>query len=164
RPGEVLLAIGELLATVVGEAHRRDGAAIDRRQPAADHRQHAGSPGAARTEIRDEGIAALRRNIDEKIVGQVRRQAAAPVTVEVTTNDAEEQQRHDAGAEGDDLHDAVGSAPAETGDAIPPGDSGAGAQPAGCHDEERAGQGEYGDESSEPEREAEAELPVEHDP
>ena len=148
-PGQVLLAGREVLLAA-SAARVLDRAAVDEREPAANHRQHPGGARALSLEEVHEVPARRGGNVDEEIVGQVRRQRALPVPVQVTAQDAQQQQHHDAGAEGDQLHDALGAAAAQIGDAEAPGDADAAAQPPREVDQQAAGERQQQDEGGEP--------------
>ncbi len=112
----------------------------------------------------DKPVPLGRRNVDEEIVGKIRRQLAAPVAVQVTTNDTEQQQNHNARSEGDDLHDTFGAATTQICNTIAPGDTNTASQPAGEIDEQRTGERQQCDEDSQTARKADEQPPVEHHP
>ena len=149
RPGEVLLAGGEALLAAVPRAQRLDGATVDGGQSSADHRQYARGAGALRLEEAHEVLAHRGRDVDEEVIRKIRRQGALPVAVQIVAQDRQQQQRHDAGAEGHQLHHALGAPPAQVRDAKAPRDSDPAAQPPGERHEREARERESQDEDDE---------------
>ena len=121
RPGDVLVAIGELAAAWRRELDVVDRLAVDVRHARTDHRPRARMLRAALFEELRELLVLVRRDVDEEEVRRVRRQAAPPVVQQVVAHHREQQQHHDAERERRELHHAFGAPPAEIGDAVTPG-------------------------------------------
>ena len=164
RPGQILLAGGEVLAVLAGEFHLLHRAALDTGQPAANHRKH---PGGLRTPVGqelDEGVTVIRRDVDEEVVGYIRRQRAAPIAVEVVAHDTQEKKNHYAGAECHDLHHAFAAASAQVCNTKPPGNSYTAAQSPREEYQQCPGERQHDQESGESRREAQKQLPIAHHP
>ena len=70
--------------------------------------------------------------------------------MQVLAQDRQQQQHHDAAAEGDELHNALGAASAEIGNSVAPCDADAAAQPARERHQRQTGKGEYATNTARP--------------
>ena len=87
-----------------------------------------------------------------------------PVAVQIVTQDPQQQQHHDAGAEGHQLHDALGAAPAQVGDPEAPGDADPAAQaPREIH-QQHSGERQHQHEGRERGGEGQEQFPLRHHP
>jgi hypothetical protein len=106
----------------------------------------------------------LGADVDHEVVGRIGRQAALPVAQQVVTHQREQQQHHEAEAEGHDLHDAVAAAAGDVHEAIAPGDTHAAAQRRKQFHQHPARDGEQQERRAEPARHVAHELRITHDP
>ncbi len=149
--GEVEVPVHQAAGAVVGVVVRAHRAAIHGDQAAADHGQQHGCGPAGGAEGVAQGVELVRLDTDDEAVGGVRRGGLLPAGEQVAAHQGEEQQRGEAHAQGQHLHQAGAGSPAQGGEAVAPAAArtGADASDAAQHDPADAGEDtEGGDEAA----------------
>ena len=101
------------------------------RQAAAHHRAQAGVLDVLGGEQLAHRVYLVRLHVDHEVVGCIVRDRVPPVGEQVIAYDGQQQQHHDADADGNDLRDAERLVARDVGEAIAPGGAGLPAHRAG---------------------------------
>src|SRR6266404_3835896 len=94
RPGEVLFPFQEPACGIALQLDRLARPRIDRGNARTHHRKHGRLPQPARLQKFPQGLALLRADVDQKIVGHVRGQAVPPVGEQISAHHCQQQQHH----------------------------------------------------------------------
>ena len=122
-PRQVELALGKASCPRVLETRRLQRLAVDRDEPAADHRIQCGVDAGARAQRRTHAVDLIGQHVDDEVVRRVGRQALPPVLHQVAAHDGEQQQRHQPQRQRADLQARCQRSPAQVGEAEAPGDA-----------------------------------------
>ncbi len=93
---------------------------VDRDQASSHHGIEGGRGEALLGEHGLQGFDLVGLHVDEEVVRRIRRQLIAPLGEQIAAHQADEQQHHDAEAEGDHLRDAAAGTPGDVGETETP--------------------------------------------
>ena len=142
RPGEIGFALDETGRAAGLERDLVHRHVVDGGEAGPNHRHEFRRREASGGEELAHRVALVGTDVDHEEIRCIGRQARAPLPQQVVADQSEQQQDHEAEAEGDDLHDAVAAAARDVRESVTPGHADTATQRRECLHEQPSGERE----------------------